>query len=105
MEVSSAALDDDVDGRATSLALLCVEGVGGDVDCLDGVCSRNIGDEVGQPTVCINRAIDAGRVSHVFNAVDVDRHGARWIRRSRVLLNYVSWPGDWGKEGLKIAPL
>src|SRR5882757_2206996 len=105
MKLAGAALDNYVDGGTAGNTLLSVERVGGDINGLDGVCGGNVRDQIWQPAVGVNRAIDAGGVTHTLHPVDVDRHGPRRVGRGRVLLYDVGCTGYQRVQGLKVASL
>ncbi len=105
VELAGAGLDADVNGRATRDALLGVERVGHDVDALDGVRGRDVGDQVSQPAVVVDRTVDAGRVRVVRDTIHVDRHGARGIGGGRVLFADGRRAGQKGVERLIVAAL
>jgi len=105
VEVPGAALGGDFNGRAACLALLGIEGVGGEADIFNGVGGRDIGDEVGEPAVVVDRTVDAGGVAVVGGPVDIDRHGARRVGGGRVLFLNRCSAGNNGVEGLIAAAL
>ena len=105
MEVVAAALGGDANGGASSLALLGVEVVSGDGDGFDRVGRRDVGDEVRQPAVIVDGAVNARGVAVVRVAVHVHRQGARGVAANGVLFLYLGSAGNQRVEFFVIAAL
>ena len=105
MEVVAAALGGDTDGCAAGLALLGIEVVRRNRHVLDGVRRRHVGDEVRQPAVIIDGAVNTRGVAVVRVAVHVHRQGTRGVAANGILFLYLSSAGNQRVELFVIAAL
>ena len=105
MEIVTAALGGYADRGAAGLALLGIEVVGGDGDAFDRVRRRDVGDEVRQPAVIVDGAVNARGVAVLRVAVYVHRQGARRVAADGVLFLHLGSAGNHCVEFLVIAAL
>ena len=75
MELIGAGFNGDVDGCTPGHSLFGIETVGNNVNRLNGICWRYVGDDMRQPGIADGGPIQAGVVIGSRNAVDVSAHG------------------------------
>jgi len=103
VEGVGAGFNLDVNRGAAGEALFGVEGVGYDVDTLDGLEGGDVGNDVGEPYVGRRGTVDAGVVGTGTGAVDVELEGARGVGGDGVGVAGRGETGDGDEEALVVA--